>query len=306
MTTTVETTAEFHSVEDEDDDVAGDDDITEEPVARKRQLTPKGLEYMVQVKKKRLEQLSRALEKSSDQCMAIIDSDSDTDELQKSYRQWLQLYGEFLTVDVEYIELLSSTEEDEYRANWYSPRSENFRQFKTTVEDWFSKKAKDSTTRHKKQDDGVHSHDSASHISRASRHSGTSSKHSLSSRRADQEERKAELKIKRAGLQRKQKLQEDMLRLKLEEEELLLDEELAINDAKSRALSDLDRYTDSKVSIDQSFTSGSRSSTQDNKAMLSLVHHLSKPAADIMKFSGNPLEYQRFKRQFQTRILTKL
>ena len=211
MTTTVETTAEFHSVEDEDDDATGNDDITEQPVARKRQLTPKGLEYMVQVKKKRLEQLSRALEKSSDQCMAIIDSDSDTDELQKSYRQWLQLYGEFLAVDVEYIELLSSTEEDEYRANWYSPRSENFMQFKTTVEDWFSKKAKDSTTRHKQQDDGVHSHDSASHISRASRHSGTSSKHSLSSRRADQEERKAELKVKRARLQRKQKLQEDML-----------------------------------------------------------------------------------------------
>ena len=43
--------------------------------------------------------------------------------------------------------------------------------------------------------------------------------------------------------------------------------------------------------------------TPESSTLLTLVRHLNKPPADIVKFNGNLLEYQRFKRQFQICII---
>jgi hypothetical protein len=101
-----------------------DGDINIEPhkpiARRERKLTVKGLEYTLQTKRTRLEQLSRGLEKNSTVLLDLIDLNVDNiTEVTSTYKTWVSLYDQFLEVNTQYTELLSTDELDEYDANWF-------------------------------------------------------------------------------------------------------------------------------------------------------------------------------------------
>ena len=105
---------------------------------RARKITAKGLQYTRTVKKERIEQICRGLEKQTNHLLELIDLDTSGDEVKRNYKQWVKLYDEFLTVDVEYQQLLEEDEIEDYTDNWFMARNANFLQFKARSEQWFA------------------------------------------------------------------------------------------------------------------------------------------------------------------------
>jgi hypothetical protein len=146
------------------------------------------------------------------------------------------------------------------------------------------------------------------------------------SARLKEVQRKAELDVKAITLKRKAALAEAKLRLDLDAEKLELEEQMAISAARCKAL---DNFEDEQSNVSaklqkpsvveqapvlspfaDSFVPAHHHATHDLKCisnteeiMMSVVKHLPKPQVDITKFSGDPLKYKRFIRQFQTRIV---
>ena len=125
-----------------------------------------------------------------------------------------------------------------------------------------------------------------------------------------EEERKAEIEVKVNSLRAKREIEQQKLELRLKEEELKLQEELQISKAKTDAFNKLkeerDPYPPSFAGSRRSRHESRDSTISSNasvNALQSIVKHLKKPLTEIKKFGGDPLEYQRFLRQFKTRII---
>ena len=260
-------------------DVHKSDDV-DEPPKRQRTFTQKGLEYTLQTKFKRLNQLCGALEKNIDVCMNLIDCNGDETEINKQYKRWISLYDDFLDVENNYSELLEDEALEQHKDDWLDPRLTNFRDFKTTMENWITKLAKQRIAQTKPHSAMM---EDADHISVRSTSSRASNKSSMIAL----EQKKAELVVKTAHLKKKRELAEAKLQLQLQEDELQIEEEQAIHDAQSKVLCASDVHSDA----------GSNAS-----AMFALVKRLNRPKIEIRKFSGSPLEYRRFMRQLETQV----
>ena len=286
-------------------DVHASEDVSEGvPETRKRQLTEKGLEYTQQVKRKRLEQLCRSLERHMNMCIDMMDDDREIDEVHGQYYKWSKLYEELLTIDQEYSQLLPATDRDEYNDDWFSPRNAVFQEFTDSVDRWTkTKNTEQSSTQIARGTARVHvdivEDDDMSVLSGKSGKSAAS-RRSVLSARIQQEQQKVELKIRASSLKKKQGLAETKLRLQLQEEEIQLEEEIAVNDAQSQILDKIDTQS---VSHSSHHSRSQTSDFCDPGVLSSLVKRLNKPKSDIKVFGGNPLEYQRFLRQFRTQIL---
>jgi hypothetical protein len=144
---------------------------------------------------------------------------------------------------------------------------------------------------------------------RADSVSELSSKHSLTSRASDKsvisakrrvEKQTVELNIKASMMKQMAELENEKLKLKQREEELVLQQEITINKAKCQVLDDLSRTEfeqDNELSMCPSRV---RSTHHD---ALELAKHLSKPKCDLQTFSGDPLLYNRFLRQFKAKVV---
>lgn len=285
-----------------------------EVVSRVRKQTEKGLEYNLQVKRKRIEQIVKALDKVSDACTEIIDSDGTAEALRGKHKHWVKLYDELLSVDNEYRKLMSDTEVDEYHENWYKPRHTEITNYKAKLEDWFTSKAIEVP-----QESEYEHSVSSLHIRHAFKTPSVMSGASVISERVAYQIKKAELAVKQAGLRRKQELEENKFRLQLMEEKMNLQEEIDINDAHKQVIEEIDQHVimeqsspihtiihsmnAESLSSDDNESRRRKRDTHSDDAILSLAKHLSMPTADLKPFSGNPLEYQQFKRQFQTIIV---
>jgi hypothetical protein len=256
--------------------------------ARHRKMTDKGLEYTIQRKQRHLDNLCRGLNKNMDYINNLMSVDTDIVEMKKHYAAWIALYDEFLQVDEEHRLLLTEDETRLYDSGWFKTRQDMFQIFKDHVHGWFLAQQRS---------------DSVSVRSRKSRGStsSTSSKRSILSARILEEQKRAELAIRAATLKKKRDLEKEKLRLKLEEEEINIEEEIAISVAKVKIL-------------DQMETGSSRKSIFDDHdlrsthaigaaAAMSVVQHLKKPTSELKRFSGSPLEFQRFMRQFKTKVI---
>ena len=127
-----------------DDKVAVDIDVHKDEyggdvlTSREKKMTEKGLQYTSQVKRQRLDQLSRGLEKNTVLLQELLDSESHGNEVKNIYKRWVKLFDEFLSVDEAYRQLLSHAEKAKYDENWFVCRKERFLAFKRDMETWFA------------------------------------------------------------------------------------------------------------------------------------------------------------------------
>ena len=322
-------------------------------------MTKAGLLYSIDMKMKRLKQVSKALEKCLTNVLDHLDNDESEGTVLSEYKRWMELYDSFLDYHEQYIFLVKQGDTperdvDEYIGTWFTPRNLTMMDFKETCENWFQKKA------HKRlQEDSDESIDSQP-ISQVSRHSRTSKLSATSST-----QRRLALEIKAEHLQKRQELakrklqlQQKQLDIEHEEEEVKLQEELSILDATSRnndnasvvsrksiygkttlsrksppedalrsnvtyhktpprAISDLSKYVIAEhghvaAGIDippmpkDSLAMPPVTYTPSHDHMVtSLVNHLSRPSTTLDQFSGDPLTYHRFMRQFRCKVVSK-
>jgi hypothetical protein len=223
----------------------------------------------------------------------------------------VSLYDQFLEVNTQYTELLSTDELDEYDANWFSARNVSFNEFKATMENWFAKAALTHTSKDT---------DSISVTSRRS--SGSVS--TLALARLANEQKRLELSVKAESLKKKQAIEAAKLRLQQQEEELQLEEECAISEAHRKLLDEVDHESvssrvigarashrtgsvnsvNSRSPVNSVHNASSVNSDDSNASVLmSVVRHLNKPVSQLEKFDGNPLCYHRFMRQFRSKVV---
>ena len=270
----------------------GDENVTK----RKRAMTQKGLQFTQELKKSRLEQLARGLEKNIVQIQLLMDTEHDDKATSKAYRGWTALYDEFLEVDEAYKQLLGEADRAMYLEDWFGERNETYQTFKDSMDQWCIR----LDQRSRRQADieiDQRSIASSRRSSRSSARSVASGHSSIVSARLEEEKKKVELAVRAENLKRRTEIEEMKLKLRMEEEEMKIKEELAISKAKCKTLDDLEEAR-SHVSIHKSFAP-----SYHDDALMSVVRSLKKPTQDITKFGGDPLEYHRFKRQFKTKIL---
>ena len=235
MADSLETKVEIH--EDSDDKYTDVKDVLRAG-RREQKLTTKGLEYQQDLKKTRLIQLSRVLAKISDQIKELVNSGND-EEVKSNYQKWVTSYGEFLSVDIEYRHLLDPDGILEYEAEYFTSRQQMFLEFKYEMEEWFSSQQEESYTDERTV---------LTSVSRARSKRSSKSSASIMSARLEQERKKAELIVRAEHFKRKQDMEEAKLRLRMEEEEMQLQEEIAINEAHRKVLDDLDQRSMRSVS----------------------------------------------------------
>ena len=98
-----------------------------------------------------------------------------------------------------------------------------------------------------------------------------------------------ELKIRADRLDEMHQLETEKLRLALKEEQMKIEEELAISEAKYKIIKDLEDEHSSTSSV----TRGYRIK-HSNVDVLKIAQHLSKPKIELQTFSGDCLQYHRF------------
>ena len=110
------------------------------------------------------------------------------------------------------------------------------------------------------------------------------------------EKKQDSIKHKITLLKEKSKLEHETLELKVKQEELRLREQLAKEEEE-------DRHVDEDYNYDYRELGSQKTHRSHGSDLLSVVRHLNKPTAELQKFSGDPMQYQRFIRQFKTRIV---
>ena len=148
---------------------------------------------------------------------------------------WAHLFEQFKFTDLEYRELLSPDELEEYTDDWYNERYHVFTEFNTTVEEWFAKMHYDSNNSELGDESSSSSDATSSHSA------SIKSRKTVASLRSVVEQKQRVLSLKAIGLRRKRELQE--AKLKLLEEELAVEEELSKSEDQFKLLDTLDNST---------------------------------------------------------------
>jgi hypothetical protein len=251
---------------------------------RQRKMTPEGLEYTLTMKRKRLDQMSKGLERLMDVITDQIGLDVDIREISDKYKKWIGLFDNWLQIDQEYRDILPSEQLETYIGNWFTPRLNAMREFQETTQNWLTRASQDAPSEH------------SSRHSERSRHSSRSGT-SIRSARIAEQSKMAEITIRAEQWKKKKLLEQEKLNFKLREEELKLEEELQISQARCKLLEQED---DSDSSIVRTI----RSKNSESVVLDSVVRQLNKPAAELQTFNGDPLTYNRFMRQFRSKVVS--
>ncbi|XP_022108331.1 uncharacterized protein LOC110988797 [Acanthaster planci] len=124
----------------------------------------------------------------------------------------------------------------------------------------------------------------------------------VSSARLKAMQEKAALEVRRKTLKKKQATEMARLKLKLEEEELNLTTELDTVEAKERALDSFEFQSNAGESDKHCGNNRSETATSGDNILLSVVRQLKRPIPEIKRFSGDPADYRKFIRQFNTKV----
>ncbi|XP_006819133.1 uncharacterized protein LOC102802549 [Saccoglossus kowalevskii] len=305
--------------------------------------TDKGFEYAMEINRKKLKSLCTQLHAMTDQILGQMETPTDVNVVRKKYTAWMEVYEEFLDTHDAYVKYLSGQEQWEFQSSWFEKDERAFQGFNRKVSDWISKQDSQSRKTH-----GISPEDSVSTVGTYTRNrlgryqsSVASSRSSLlSAARLKEEQRKAELLARVAALDQRKKLEieriqqeEAKIALKLREEKLALETEMAIAEAKTKVL---DKFDDERSANSMHYARGdsvhnncgpgfagsvhdmrrvgglrsdsdSGSLVSNHKSsdevILAVVRELKKPQSDINKFSGIPMQYRKFMRQFTSRVV---
>jgi hypothetical protein len=293
---------------------------------RSKTYTEKGLAYQRQIKEKKRGDAFKIAMKKASHIESILIEDVSIQEIQLLYSHWMTLHEIFLDAHEEYSQLLTTDEHVADTQVWYQHKVDQVKRFKTLVEAWLeqtSPKLKIEPSRHSQHSYSVKS-------SRSGSVAG-----SVFSARLKGEQQKAELLVKAEALKKKKLIEQAKLRLQLEEEELELEHQMKIVDARNEVVDRFQNMLDGAqpltyqpqtsrhiqmnaplVNKDNPIMNASAPvfvskreivKSTDNlsvsdEVITAVVRHLKKPSMDITKFDGSPLEYHRFRRQFEFKI----
>ena len=373
-------------------DAHSEDDALHER-SRARMQTEKGLAYLQDMKAKRVSQLFRQIKSKTERIEHVMYEKHDQSEVRAEYKVWLSFYEDLLKQNSEYCTLLSKEDLQEYMENIWDNKDTYLKNFKVYYSDW---EAARSQLEYDVGNQSKHHHtqniDNMTSVSRTSRRrSRASIASAVSSARLKAEQEKVVLEARMKTLKRKQEIEMARLKLQLEEEELNLNTELNIVQAKEKVLdsyeeqsspfrirdSNSDRQSNNDVSFvaqqyyqsdrvdqtnngqsalnvnahcfepeshnqicsaqthskqscinspchseilpvplhannqsvsstcskaDEYCVNRSVSDMSGDNILLAVVRQLKRPTPEINRFSGEPMEYRKFIRQFNTKV----
>ena len=111
---------------------------------------------------------------------------------------------------------------------------------------------------------------------------------------------------RQAALEDQRKLEQEKLNLRFKEEELKLKTELNVSDAKTKVLNDLEKSAvDDMLSFKGARINENDTTVSDYQHLgfSQMTKELNKPKVEILKFAGNPMDYHRFIRQFDAKVI---
>ena len=282
---------------------------------RQRKLTEKGLRYQRELKEKKI---LKELDSLSADLNKILSAESkDYDTVKKCYSRWMFVYEELLIVNEDCLEFTHPDEAEE-TVSLFEATDRKYKDLKKLCEHWFLSNNPPSPRRTK----------TPSERSFLSRNSASSQ---ISLARLKEAQRQAELKARAAVLKEKQILEENKLRLKMEEEALQLNTELQVSDARAIVIdqlersmvqneedmkSELENKDDRKLNLDElartetnreldipvkrerykshSGQFNTNLHERDINPIINVTPEPNKPNAEINKFYGSALDYHRF------------
>ncbi|XP_014670104.1 PREDICTED: uncharacterized protein LOC106811088 [Priapulus caudatus] len=285
---------------------------------RVRRLTMEGQEYEMERCSKRLNaavtKVNLLLESIT---ISISNGTKDVGSVRREYGTWLKAYEQSLVVQEEYQAHMDGdgkVREDENSGE----ANEQYRKFKAKVERWL-------LDNEKQEPMGLDSDQDEHHVSASqsgSRGSGSSGGSSrLSEMMVKAEQEKAEIMAKTAALKERREMEQAKVDLTMKEEELELKVQLAVAEAKAKVLENFgsaaSHYSRVSSRSRRSLTQKPKLAELDKHAkpetaanvtdasatsIAEVARELKKPQAEIRKFSGSPLDYRKFLRQFNSRI----
>ncbi|CAC5382829.1 unnamed protein product [Mytilus coruscus] len=228
----------------------------------------------------KLTQSYGVLNRLSENIIDLISDKAPYDTIKGKYSIWMDKYEMFIEQHQNIMPKIGHEADKESYMMVFQERDESLREIKRSIENYFN---------------AIREENKQTQRSRSviSKRSSQLSRSSLSSLRLKEEQKRVELETKLAALKRKKDIELAKLKLKLEEEELQLDTDIAIADAKTKLL---DKYENLELESNSTHVSEVESIPKKSDIV-------QKPAVNYNKFGGNPLEYRKFYRQFQARIV---
>ncbi|XP_071094674.1 uncharacterized protein [Haliotis cracherodii] len=311
---------------------------------RRKKLTDKGMSYASETKGKRVQGIFRQLERDFDHINLVIATGvvnkSTIEDVRREYASWLFLYNTLFDVREDYRQLLKEPEIYHFEEECIS-QDKVLSNIKTAIEQFFVKHGSVQSQSEASLHPSRSSKRSGSCRTGLSPLASTISSAMLLERQRKAELQakvkalKEKQKLNQAKLEIKMKEEELELRTQLEISEAR-SKVLDVYDNDQDDRNSARKYmTFDEGSIDQSlksemhrdhvirehvphmqkseganrnprvspFSSYAYEQPSDNM-IISIVQQLRKPVPDIQKFNGNPLEFQKFMRQFRTKIIS--
>ncbi|KAJ8017933.1 hypothetical protein HOLleu_44355 [Holothuria leucospilota] len=289
--------------------------------AREKVLTEKGLEYTKEVKLKALQGAWKSLKSSSEEMRCLISENPTVERAKEKYGVWMGMYENFRACNDEYCELLDEGGKVLHVDNFYDEKDTYLINVKSKVEVWFASKSGESKAR-----PGSQAGSQAG--SKAGSKSSIGSK--ASSLKEAERAKEEELLQRTKWLKEKQALEMKLKQLELEmahqAESHEMEKLLAESRGRSQVLGEIEMDEDSQEENSQCLddeehevTSISskksdrellnkgdaepkKSEQHDDEKLGEVLKELQKPKLEIKKFSGDCMGFNKFMRQFKSRI----
>ncbi|XP_062621125.1 uncharacterized protein LOC134282740 [Saccostrea cucullata] len=295
-----------------------------EPGTRNRKLTEKGREY----KHEQYNKIFRTLRLTSGAIRQLISDNESPETVRKKYASWLDDYEHFLVIFDELVPQFTDKNEKEELLKAHYDYDVFLMNFKKEIEEFFSKH----------QSVKEESQKSKSHTSIAS---SISSKRLEEEQRKELELAKVKLKLEEEELDLNTNIAianaktEVLQKYERYEDADLRDVDSYIDIVNPRTLApkptpktplfhsdfasvpslferplnpNAETFTPKREEIPpldlHCLDIKTKPQISESDAIQCVVQYLRKPVAEIRKFGGNPLEYRRFIRQFNTKVVT--
>lgn len=111
--------------------------------SRDKTPTPKGQEFMEELKFKTLGGAWKDLKAASEEMRSLISENPTMEVAKEIYAKWMGKDELFLTINDEYSEILDEESKAEHRDKWYDERDTYITNIKAKMEDWFACKSEE-------------------------------------------------------------------------------------------------------------------------------------------------------------------
>ena len=290
--------------------------------SRERKLTEKGQEYQLELKFKALGEAWRSLKSVSEELRLFIAEKRSVREAKALYARWMDSYEVFIQSNDAYCFLLSEDARKEHLDTWFQDKYIWLSNIKSSTEEWFLGKL-----------DGK----SAASRRSTSRSKGSSVRLAEEAKKVEELKKMEDLLKAKQAMERKVKMLE--IELQHERERVKIGEEIAKSQGRSQLIQEMEeddevdsqklRGEEDDHEVDSQNLQGNQE--YDEESMVSKQKHnpepqyvaakipavanvvndvklgevlleLQKPKLEIKRFDGDCLSFNKFMRQFKSRV----